>query len=367
MGLLNAIAAIAGSTGFGNVASLGSSIIGAHAAIKANKATNATNLQISRETNELNKQLFYDNQAWNKAMWDLQNEYNTPYAQAMRLREAGLNPFLGDVQPSMASSVPSSTPPAMVGATMQSDAPYIQNAFQQIANTFLQGSVIAANNRKTAEDTESVRLQNAYDRASMAARLIEQRERARSSEARSALDVLNTKFAEQTFDNGIARNKFELEQSIAQYNATIVATEGQNLQNELQRITNKYIEPQLVANILQTIAQTALTRKQATLVSAQTVKERLLSQGIRISNDQARQLVKPIVDKAKNEAEISGLQKEYYSTYGTFDIGTQGEYEVGGSVSAEAGTNDWLPAGVKVRGEVHGGFKGRYYNKVKHR
>ena len=277
MSILSTLGAIAGSSGFGNVAALGSSIIGAHAATKANKLTNQTNLQIARETNELNKQLYYDNQAWIKAMWDLQNDYNSPLAQLHRLRQAGINPFLGDVQPSVASSVPSSSPPSMQSATMQSDAPYIQNAYQQIANTFLQGSVISANNKKTAEETESQRLQNAYDRASMSARLIQEREHARSAESRSALDALNTQFAQLTFDNRLARNKAELDQAIAQFNATIVATEGQDLQNELQRISNKYVEPQLVANILQTIAQTALTRKNSTLVAAQTLKERLLA------------------------------------------------------------------------------------------
>ena len=367
MGLLDSILAVAGSTGFGNAASLGSSIIGAHASLKANKQTNATNLAIARETNELNKKLFYENQAWNKAMWDLQNEYNTPSAQADRLRQAGFNPFLGDVQPSFASSVPSSTPPTMVGATMQSDAPYIQNAFQQIANTFLQGSQILANNKKIAEDTESIRLQNAYDRASMAARLIQAKEDAKSSTARASIDTLNKQFLEQTFDNRVARNKVELDQALAQYHATIVATQGQQLQNDIQTITKKYIEPQFVADILNTLAQTALTRKNAQLVGAQIVSERLRAKGYEISNRQANQLVKPIVDKAKNEAAISGLQKDYYDTYGTFDIGTQGEYEVGGSISGEASSNPLLPVGVKVKGEVHGGFKGRYYNKVKHR
>lgn len=366
MGLLSSIGAFLGSSGFGNAASLGSSIIGANASLKANKQTNATNLQIARETNELNKKLYYDNQAWNKAMWDLQNAYNTPYAQAMRLRQAGLNPFLGDVQPTAATSVPSTTPPTMQGVSMQSDAPYIQNAYQQIADTFLQGSVILANNKKTSEETESRRLQNAYDRASMAARLIQVKEDAKSASARASIDKLNQQFVEQTFDNRIARNKVELDQALAQYHATIVATEGQQLQNDIQSITKKYIEPQLVADILQTLAQTALTRKNAELVGAQIVTERLRAKGYEISNRQANLLVKPIVDKAKNEAKISGLQREYYDTYGTFDVSTQGEYELGATVGGELGTPDWFPMGAKIKGEASGKFKGRYYNKVKH-
>lgn len=366
MGLLSTIGSIVGSSVFGNAASLGSSILGANASLKANKQTNATNLKIAREANELNKKLFYDNQAWNKAMWDLQNAYNSPYAQAMRLRQAGLNPFLGDVQPTAATSVPSSTPPTMQAATMQSDAPFIQNAYQQIANTFLQGSVIAANNRNTAEDTESKRLQNAYDRASMAARLIQAKEHARSSSARASIDDINNSFLQQTFDNRIARNKVELDQSIAQFYSTIVATQGQQLQNDIQTITKKYIEPQYVANILQTLAQTALTRKNAQFIGAQIVTERLRAKGLSISNRQAIQLVKPIVDKAKNEAKISGLQREYYDTYGTFDVSTQGEYELGATVGGELGTPEWFPMGAKIKGEASGKFKGRYYNKVKH-
>ena len=362
MGLLSSIGSFLGSSGFSNVGSIASSLIGGHYATKANKLTNQTNLQIARETNEQNKALYYANQAWNERMWNLQNSYNSPLQQVLRLRQAGLNPFLGDIQSGEASSVPSSTPP-----TMQSDAPFIQSAFQNIANTILNASTIQANVKKTNEDIESQRLKNAYDRASMAARLVQIKNEAKSSDSRALSDALDSQFNQLTFDNRIARNKAELDQAIAQYQATIVSTEGENLQNDIARITKRYLEPQLVANIAQTIAQTALTRKNAVFVSAQTLKEKLLSKGIEISNDQARQLVKPLVDKAKNEAKISGLQREYYDTYGTFDIGTQGEYELGATVGGEAGTPDWFPMGAKIKGEAHGSFKGRYFNKVNHR
>lgn len=119
-------------TAIGNVVS---SFIGGKMAQKANKDTNATNLQIARETNEQNKQLYYDNRDWNEKMWNLQNSYNTPLQQSLRLKQAGLNPYLSEIQTGEASSVPSTTPPTMQGATMQSDAPYIQSTFQSIANT----------------------------------------------------------------------------------------------------------------------------------------------------------------------------------------------------------------------------------------
>jgi len=47
-----------------------------------------------KKANEANLQLQQNQLAWNKNMWHMQNEYNSPAAQMQRMREAGLNTHL---------------------------------------------------------------------------------------------------------------------------------------------------------------------------------------------------------------------------------------------------------------------------------
>lgn len=139
-------------------------------ATKRNEKTNATNLQIAQETNasneriaaatnEANYNLWKEQNAEQWKMWNAQNEYNTPQAQAARLREAGMNPYLSDVSTGSASSMSAASPiPAQgytaIGATMQEGSNPMaewQSILQgfgqfvdQIGNTFFNTSKNAA-------------------------------------------------------------------------------------------------------------------------------------------------------------------------------------------------------------------------------
>ena len=90
-------------------------------ATKRTKMTNAANLQIAQETNaaneriaaatnEANYKLWKEQNAEQWKMWNAENEYNSPQAQAARLREAGMNPYLSDVSTGSASSMSASSP-----------------------------------------------------------------------------------------------------------------------------------------------------------------------------------------------------------------------------------------------------------------
>lgn len=120
-------------------------------ATKRTKMTNAANLQIAQETNaaneriaaatnEANYKLWKEQNAEQWKMWNAENEYNSPQAQAARLREAGMNPYLSDVSTGSASSMSASSPiPAQgytaVGATMQ-EGPNPMAEWQSILQGF---------------------------------------------------------------------------------------------------------------------------------------------------------------------------------------------------------------------------------------
>lgn len=58
------------------------------------KSANDANVQAVRETNQANRELAQYNWEQQVAMWNRQNEYNSPLAQMSRLKDAGLNPHL---------------------------------------------------------------------------------------------------------------------------------------------------------------------------------------------------------------------------------------------------------------------------------
>lgn len=85
---LVAAAAIAG------VAALISGILGGSSSNSAARTSAKANLQATRETNAWNYKMFQESNQFSQDMWAAENAYNTPYQQVMRLRQAGLNPYL---------------------------------------------------------------------------------------------------------------------------------------------------------------------------------------------------------------------------------------------------------------------------------
>lgn len=78
-------------------ASLLSSGLGGLFSSKSTKNANATNLQINRENNQANLRLAQMQNEWNLAQWNRENAYNTPYQQLQRLRAAGINPQISQM------------------------------------------------------------------------------------------------------------------------------------------------------------------------------------------------------------------------------------------------------------------------------
>lgn len=95
--LLGAAAILGGSSILSGISSALGSGYSSRKAVAAQEAANATNLQIARETNQANRDL-----------WHEQSEYNTPLNQMKRYRDAGINPFMAmsQISPGLAESAP---------------------------------------------------------------------------------------------------------------------------------------------------------------------------------------------------------------------------------------------------------------------
>ena len=88
---------------------------------RKNQDLNEANIQMQRETNKQNYEIFQQQMAYNTDMWNKTNAYNAPAAQVQRLLSAGINPSSFFGQGSQASLVTAPNSP-------QNTAP--QNAFQ---------------------------------------------------------------------------------------------------------------------------------------------------------------------------------------------------------------------------------------------
>lgn len=335
------------------IISSGANLLGGLLGSKSQSDANKTNLKIARETNALNYKMFQEQNAYNKEMWQLNNEYNDPSNQAIRLQSAGFNPYLtGDVSSGTSSSAPSSVPlPNLVTPQVQPNTafanslPQIGNALSGIPLQQAQIDNLDANSVSTVihmllSTGDAVRnwkakdLQNwLYDRTKW------------NMLTRSDYDA---KIARQEWLESISNAKYaEAQAEIADWTSFMLPEQS------VIDINQK------VANVFLTKAQEHLSYQEAKLAAKQVIKESLLAEGVRLSNNQLEQLTPLIIDEKEYNNLLLDERLFYLQNYGTenptvqsdgnFNFGT-GKYGIGVSGSG------YLP--------VHSGHKpankGRY-------
>ena len=132
------------ASGISAVGSLVGGLLGGKANQLSQQGANDINLQIARETNQQQYQMFGEQNAFNERMYNQMLTYNTPAEQMRRYSDAGINPYIaaGNVQTGNAqSSLQSAQAPQLHAAQMQAatgmgDA--LQNSVSQAANVISQ-------------------------------------------------------------------------------------------------------------------------------------------------------------------------------------------------------------------------------------
>lgn len=235
--------------------------------------TNAANLQIARETNQSNYNIAQMSNEYNSVqldkqiaeqwrMWQAENAYNTPSAQAERMREAGLNPVLSDIGTGSASSMSSPSPqpavtPTMVGATMQPD-----NTFERVIGSL-----------NTLQNSLNSFVDNTYKQTQIVG-ATQNNDYARRSQ-QYMLDMLkNSKMiSDITAGNEKRRQYLELGLSTEAYNAAIEQSAQMALQTIRTNTELNFIEPTLQVDLSRKFAEWALLKKQGLLTDKQIQKE----------------------------------------------------------------------------------------------
>nr|DAR94408.1 MAG TPA: DNA pilot protein VP2 [Microviridae sp.] len=117
-----------------------SSLLGGMFGSASQSSANRTNLQIARETNQMQYQMFQEQNAFNEKMYHEMQQYNSPAAQMQRYQDAGINPYIaaGNVQSGNAQSALQSAQPLPLHTAQVMPVDAFKDSFSQIGNVISQ-------------------------------------------------------------------------------------------------------------------------------------------------------------------------------------------------------------------------------------
>ena len=107
------------------------------------------------------------NQQFAEKMWNAQNDYNTPFMQAQRLKAAGLNPYLamqndGNVGLAQSSSVPAGSVDSSSGQVDASLAASRSQLFGTVGNTLQSAFANVVNQKMADAQVKKINSENEY-------------------------------------------------------------------------------------------------------------------------------------------------------------------------------------------------------------
>lgn len=286
--------------------------------LQAQRETNQANERIADKTNAMNRLMMQEQNAFNLDMWNKQNQYNEPRAQVNRLLAAGINPATGLGQVSQASQLSSAD---WAGAQASYNTAPQLNYHQQPINYDFNGVGNAAMQAVAMKQSQIVSESQAnynnakadFERASAQARLQQAVNEAdqgtvAKQQAQRNLDLFN-----ETYEAQKRATENTAEMSDREIQKIDVEIASAKIEQSILSINEKWLDKMnsaqysaLQAGIRETYSQISVNNAEAGLKAAQQAVEKAREQGLKISNEQADQLVEIIVDKAEIEALDAG-------------------------------------------------------------
>lgn len=279
---------------------------------KSQSSANETNLQAARETNQMNRELFNQQLAWQEDMWNKNNQYNSPAETIKRLQRAGINPALGSEfgQASMPSAP--STPSMQPGHVEPVDYSWVPQTINTGINAYFNNQVMSNQVTKSAADAQIAKADAEFQTQSLKYRLIETMNSAyktkwEKEQARVAYNVLN-----QTQQEAITQSQWNTKIMAKTYEEAVNRIAESKLQQEAMQIANKYApqlnEAQLKqyrASVAQLFSSAKANDAAALESGARKILIELQQNGARLSNQQQDAIFDALTDKAWNEADES--------------------------------------------------------------
>lgn len=314
---------------------------------KNTKATNASNERMNAANNQLQMDLWHEQQEYDYKKWQENNAYNTPSAQVERLKAAGINPALA--LSNVSSGVSSSTAggqsiPKTTAATFENPANEVNMKVQNLALIGKQLSDIS----KQYEETRSLQMQNNWQNVEKSAAVASiLKDNKLKDEA-----VENASLANKLFrDTYYAKVTQEEEQAdIAWRTRLNLTAQGSliELQKDSADYYNKHVQPQELNNLKAQYGQ-LVANSFATVLGAKTAAALAKSQ-IKVNDEQIKAIAENIKQTA---AKTKGL--EFVNTVNNRTI----EYQVR-KIIAESNNESLKPFwnSFGIIGNVLKGFAG---------
>ena len=247
-----------------------SSLLGGFLGGKSNQSAvdkaNATNIQIARETNQQQYQMFQEQNAFNERMYNQMQSYNTPAAQMQRYQDAGINPYIaagnvqtGNVQSSLQSAQAPQLHTAQVAPALgMGDA--IQNSFTQIGNVVAQ----YAQNELALSQAQKNRAEAGWVDRLNGAQLNRMSAETNNLQQQGSLLGLDYKLKNDTLGNYIRLSDLSVVNAEKTNEQLEVITQSARLENALKNVNlgiqSKYGERLFVATLSKTLAESFATQ-----------------------------------------------------------------------------------------------------------
>ena len=247
-----------------------SSLLGGFLGGKSNQSAvdkaNATNIQIARETNQQQYQMFQEQNAFNERMYNQMQSYNTPAEQRQRYQDAGINPYIaagnvqtGNVQSSLQSAQAPQLHTAQVAPALgMGDA--IQNSFTQIGNVVAQ----YAQNELALSQAQKNRAEAGWVDRLNGAQLNKLSSETNNLIQQGSLLGLDYKMKSDTLGNYIRLSDLSVVNAEKTNEQLEVITQSARLENALKNINlgiqSKYGERLFVSTLSKTLAESFATQ-----------------------------------------------------------------------------------------------------------
>lgn len=193
------------------------------------------------------------NQYFSEKMWNAQNEYNTPYNQAERLKAAGINPYLamqndGNVGQAQSASVPNGAVDTSSGSVDASLAAsrsnlignvggVLQSAFANIN----QQKMVDAQSQKAKSEAKYQDIMNMFAYADMVTKIQKQISEAKDTDARRRYQEILNFITDSSKEYQIEKIHSD---SINSFNQNVLMDDEHNLNQA--RIRSQNLEAQLL-------------------------------------------------------------------------------------------------------------------------
>ena len=238
-----------------------SSLLGGLFGSGAQSSANRTNLQIARETNQMQYQMFQEQNAFNERMYNQMQQYNTPAAQMQRYQEAGINPYVaaGNVQTGNVQSALQSAQPLPLHTAQVMPVDAFKDTFSQIGNVISQ---YAQNDLALSQAQKNRAESNWIDRLN-GAQFNKLSAETNNLYQQGSLLGLDYKMKNDTLGNYIKLSDLSVLNAEKTNEQLEVITQSARLENALKNIDlgiqSKYGERMFVASLSKTLAESFAT------------------------------------------------------------------------------------------------------------